>query len=757
MRLPLITLALSASVSLLQPALASTERQSIQKLSELILAEQKDWQNLVTVKANTLHDFVKLSITHHDGLLESDKASLTVTVNLSDNQLKQLQKMGFTITPANAWKQRRLAELQQLPYRKLSQQQAGIPDYPCYPTVEETFTDAQQLATDYSDLAEWIDVGDSWNKTQFQGGYNLWVLKITNQSITGEKPILFVHSAMHAREYTTAALNLEFAKQLLNDYATDADSRWIVDHHEVHLMFHMNPDGRKFAETGVLWRKNVNNLYCSSSPGIDLNRNFTYFWNWTNGVGSSGNACEQTYRGPSAASEPETQAVEAYVRSIFADNRGDNDSDAAPLDTPGMHIDLHSYSELILWPWGHDYDPAPNGPQLQTLGRKLAYFNDYYPTQSTGLYPTDGTSDDVSYGELGVAAITFELGTAFFQSCTVYNSQVKPDNLQALKYAAKVVRAPYMLPAGPDVLEVRGNGSSHPQILPGDTLTITASANDTRFNISNGTEPTQTISSVSIYVNSPPWQAGANAVAMIASDGSFNSGIESATAELNTTGWALGEYMIYLQAQDSAGNNGPVSALLVTVSNNQNPQANFSAICDFLDCQFDASNSSDDSAITSYEWQLSDGTQLTGVVADHSFSQSGSYQVTLTVTDDQGATGDQSMMVEVAAPNQSPIAEFTTNCTHLNCTLDASSSSDDSGISSYVWQISDGTTLNGRAVSHSFSSAGSYSIELTVTDEVGATDVSSQSVTVQAAPSSGGGVLGWLSLVVLALIRYQIK
>jgi hypothetical protein len=55
---------------------------------------------------------------------------------------------------------------------------------------------------------------------------------------------------------------------------------WLLDHHEVHLMLQSNPDGRKQAETGLLWRKNVNNDYCSNSDsrGADLNRNFDFEW-----------------------------------------------------------------------------------------------------------------------------------------------------------------------------------------------------------------------------------------------------------------------------------------------------------------------------------------------------------------------------------------------------------------------------------------------------------------------------------------------
>jgi hypothetical protein len=94
-----------------------------------------------------------------------------------------------------------------------------------------------------------------------------------------------------------------------------------------------------------------------------------------------------------------------------------------PADTSGIHLDIHSYSQLVLWPWGEvDSASRPTAPALQTLGRRFAWFNGYTPQQSIGLYPTDGTSDAVSYGELGVA-YTFELGTSFFESCTSFNKQ----------------------------------------------------------------------------------------------------------------------------------------------------------------------------------------------------------------------------------------------------------------------------------------------------------------------------------------------
>ena len=115
-----------------------------------------------------------------------------------------------------------------------------------------------------------------------------------------------------------------FAEYLVNNYATNADATWILDHHEIHIMLHTNPDGRKQAETGLSWRKNTNQNYCgvtSTSRGADLNRNFAFQWGCCNG--SSGSPCNLTYRGPSPASEPEVQAVQSYMRSIFPDQHAD--------------------------------------------------------------------------------------------------------------------------------------------------------------------------------------------------------------------------------------------------------------------------------------------------------------------------------------------------------------------------------------------------------------------------------------------------
>jgi murein tripeptide amidase MpaA len=447
------------------------------------------------------------------------------------------------------------------PRSPLPGQVNGIPGYPCYRTVEETFATAQTIVANYPNLAEWIDIGDSWDKVTAGGnlGYDMLVLKLTNHSIPGPKPKLFIMSAIHAREYTTAELNTRFAEQLVNNYGIDPDVTWLLDYNEIHLLLQSNPDGRKMAETGLSWRKNVDNNYCANtnSRGADLNRNFPFHWG---GPGASTFQCDETYRGASAASEPETQAVVNYVRSEYPDLRNDDLVSAAPITTSGIFVDLHSFSQLVLWPWGDTTQVAPNGPALQTLGRKFAFFNNYTPEQSVGLYPTSGTTDDTAYGERGVPAFTIEMGTDFFETCTSFENTTLPANMPALFYAAKAARRPYMTPAGPDVLSLTAAPTT---TVMGAQVILNATANDTRY---LGGEPTQKIAGARYTIDAPSWITDVVTHALSPADGGFSSPVEAIRATIDTTSLGVGRHIIYVEAQDAAGNWGVPTAVFVWIS-----------------------------------------------------------------------------------------------------------------------------------------------------------------------------------------------
>ncbi|WP_394822272.1 M14 family metallopeptidase [Pendulispora albinea] len=447
---------------------------------------------------------------------------------------------------------------------------AGIPGYSCYRTVEETNTAINTLVSDHPTLAKVVTIGKSWKKVQNSSqGYDLRVLKVTNSAIAGPKPVFFLMGAIHAREYTTAETALRFAEQMVNGYGTDADATWLLDHYELHVLPQTNPDGRKIAEQGYYQRKNGNNSNggsCSNPPqssnqyGTDLNRNSSY--KYATG-GSSSQACAETYRGPSAASEPETRAVQDYIASIFPDQRGPNTSDPAPSTATGVLITLHSYAQKVLYPWGWSASAPPNAAGLATLGRKLGFLNGYSACQvaaSGCMYVASGGTDDWSYGELGVASYTIEMGTAFFESCSSFTSTVAPGNLAALRYAFKAARRPYQTPSGPDSLEVVASPST---VTAGAKVTLTAKAIDGRY--SSTSEATQNIAAARYSVGAPSWVSGTTTVAMSASDGAFNAKTESVTASIDTSGWQTGRHIVLVESQDASGNWGVPSAVFINV------------------------------------------------------------------------------------------------------------------------------------------------------------------------------------------------
>ena len=577
---PIAFLALGAVAAALSGAAEDSRAQARAGGDEILqlLEQEKAAYNVYKAWFPNLALARRAAISFHAQLLETDYESGFMVMQLDAADMDRLRAFGFRLEPATAFIERRNRALAQFQIAR-AQRMAGapepqsIPGYSCYETVEETFAVGDALIAARPELASWVVAGPSWLKTQGAGGYDLKVLKLSNRNVAGSggaaKPVLFVNAAIHAREYTTAPLVLEFARWLVNGHGVDADATWILDHHEVHLLLHTNPDGRKKAETGLSWRKNVDNAFCvnSNNRGVDLNRNFGFSWNSTGGQGSSGVQCDLTYRGPAAASEPETQAVENYIRSLWPDRRGPGLGDAAPADTSGVHLDIHSYSRLVLWPWGETAAPSGNATALQTMGRRLAWFNGYTPQQSIGLYPTDGTSDAPSYGELGVASFTIELGTSFFESCNSYNSNTKPANLPALVYAAKVARTPYLTPAGPDVVAPALAGAASGSGVPAGTLVgLTATATDTRFNQSNGVEATQAIAGAEVTIDIPPWDAAAAPRPLAAADGSFNSPTEALTGQIDSSGLAAGRHTVFVRARDASGAWGPVSAVFLNVT-----------------------------------------------------------------------------------------------------------------------------------------------------------------------------------------------
>ncbi len=173
---------------------------------------------------------------------------------------------------------------------------------------------------------------------------------------------------------------------------------------------------------------------------------------------------------------------------------------------------------------------------------------------------------------------------------------------------------------------------------------------------------------------------------------------------------------------------------------NEAPTAAFTSSCDTQRvCSFDGTGSRDtDGTIASHSWNFGDNTPtVTGATPSHTYTTAGTYTVTLTVTDNDGATATTTRTVTLAAAvNQPPTASFTSSCDSQRvCSFNGTASSDSDGtIASHSWNFGDNTpTVTGATPSHTYTTAGTYTVTLTVTDNKGATAATTRTVTVAAA------------------------
>lgn len=255
------------------------------------------------------------------------------------------------------------------------------------------------IAAMHPQIASMSDVGDSLL------GNDIYSLTLTGPETAGnlvaDRPVVLWNGGQHAREWVSPMTVSYIASKLADDYGSDPRVTDIIDHTRIVIVPVMNPDGYLYTWSGErFWRKNRRNNG-DGTFGVDLNRNWGYEWG---GDGASPFSDDDTYHGPSAFSEPETQVMRDLASSYG--------------DELVSHIDYHTYSQLILWPFGYAegvQTPEPDRTFFDELSTAmsdeiLAYSGVFYdPIQSVDLYPAAGTCSDWHYGDLGVKSLTIEL------------------------------------------------------------------------------------------------------------------------------------------------------------------------------------------------------------------------------------------------------------------------------------------------------------------------------------------------------------
>jgi carboxypeptidase T len=272
----------------------------------------------------------------------------------------------------------------------------GTWDFPSSDSAFHNYTELtselQKLATENPDLVQLSSIAKTTENR------DVWALRITkNLALADQKPGVLFMGGHHAREHLSVEIPLLWAQYLISEYRK-GNQRVIslVDSRDIHIIPAVNPDGLDYDISGAkykLWRKN-RTKNGDGTYGVDLNRNYGFGWGTG---GSSKNTSDDTYMGPKAFSEIETQAIKNYVETQT---------------NVTILLSIHTFSKLILYPWGGSNDPINviNDRQVhEKMAKKMATWNGYKPQQASDLYIASGDTTDWSYGVHKIISFTFEL------------------------------------------------------------------------------------------------------------------------------------------------------------------------------------------------------------------------------------------------------------------------------------------------------------------------------------------------------------
>nr|XP_046251139.1 carboxypeptidase A1-like [Scatophagus argus] len=264
-------------------------------------------------------------------------------------------------------------------------------DYANYHTLSEINSFQDMLVAENPNMVSKIVIGKSYE------GRPLNVLKFSTGGTN--RPAIWIDTGIHSREWVTQASGTWFAKKIVTDYGRDPALTAILNKMDILLEIVTNPDGYAYTHSSNrMWRKTRKPNPGSSCVGVDPNRN------WDAGFGEPGassSPCSETYRGPSANSESEVKSIVDFVKSH---------------GNIKAFVSIHSYSQMLLYPYGYTRTPAKDQAELHNLAQKAitdlaSMFGTRYTFGSIidTIYQASGTTVDWTYNQGIKYSYTFEL------------------------------------------------------------------------------------------------------------------------------------------------------------------------------------------------------------------------------------------------------------------------------------------------------------------------------------------------------------
>ncbi len=237
------------------------------------------------------------------------------------------------------------------------------------------------------------------NTTTWEGRPIYWLRISNNPNVDqADKPELFYNALHHAREPASLSQLIYYMWYLLDNYNTDPEVKGIVDNLEMYFVPCINPDSYVYNQTtnpsgGGMQRKNMRKN-SDGTKGVDINRNYDQFWGYDN-QGSSASTSADSYRGPSAGSEPETKMIKNFcIAHHFK-----------------FAISCHCYGNYLIHSWGYKASvPAVDASLFANYGKFMTAENKYQvgtPSATVG-YTGNGASSDWFYAEESVKNKIYE-------------------------------------------------------------------------------------------------------------------------------------------------------------------------------------------------------------------------------------------------------------------------------------------------------------------------------------------------------------